>query len=75
MDRTRTNDDEHSVIVASQYACGMVTSRSNCMLGLWRRLNFVAKERRLDERVVLEEGDWHSENEGERVREESFVRL
>lgn len=74
MDRTRTNDDEHSVIVASQYACGMVTSRSNCMLGLWRGLNFVAKERRLDERVVLE-GEWRSENEGERVRKERFVRL
>jgi hypothetical protein len=44
------------------------------MLGLWRGLNFVAKERRLDERVVLE-GEWRSENEGERVRKERFVRL
>jgi hypothetical protein len=53
MDRTRADDDEYSVIVASQYACGMVTSRGNRALGLWSRANIMAKEGRLDERVIL----------------------
>jgi len=53
MDRTRADDDKHSIIVASQYACGVETSIGNGALGLWSRANFMAKEGRLDERVIL----------------------
>lgn len=53
MDRARADDDKHSIIVACQYACGVVTSGSNSALRLWSRANFMAKEGRLDERVIL----------------------
>jgi hypothetical protein len=53
MDRTRTNNDEHSIVVASQYACSMVTSGGDSALGLWSRADFMAKESRLNERFIL----------------------
>ncbi len=39
--------------MTSQYACGIVTSSGNGVLGLWSRANLMTKEGRLDERVVL----------------------
>ena len=53
MDRTRANNDKHSIVVASEHACSMVTSGGNSALGLLGGLDFVAKERGLNERVVL----------------------
>jgi hypothetical protein len=53
VDRARADNDKDSVIVASQYARGMETSSGNSALGLWSRANLMAKEGRLDERVIL----------------------
>ncbi len=53
MDRTRADNDKDSIIVTSQYGCGMVTSSGNSALGLWSRANFMAKEGRLNKRVIL----------------------
>lgn len=39
--------------MASQYAGGMETSSGNSALRLWSRANLMAKEGRLDERVIL----------------------
>jgi hypothetical protein len=54
MNGARADDDKYSVVMASEHACGMVTSMGDRALRFRGRSNFIAEVHRLDEGVILE---------------------
>lgn len=72
MDRTGTNNDQKAVIVACDDPCGIVATCCDGLLGSSRELSLMPQERRLDQRVVLQDNHWQvlGESSKENVHQE-----